>query len=335
MTKSELFSLLDYQKYYKEAHYLDKAKFYEFNGRKEDVLDYKLPKIDALKNEFDILNKELTNIKEKKLNAIYFIKKHEKNISKIKCTHPIVFKNSWFMGSSYHCPFCGEKIDNLTDKIVIEGSYSHEDDEVIITYTIEELSRIMNLILKKYDDNEEVDLKKEFINQYNLGNIGSFTINNKNIDTRYEKIYNILIINGSNIIEINDAFITKSQDKEIIKNVWEIYSKFYYLYRFRTRLLTSHIEGIENNYNIIDFTTIDDLLKKIGKDINYDLIVDMTNLFTYQIIDNKIVFNKYVLQLKNMFPNSKIITINSDLQELKQKIENDDFTEDFKKLILK
>ena len=66
MLKREIISLLKYRKEELNSHYGDKPGYDTNSKRREDILDYELPNVDEIKEEIEILNKELTSIKKGK-----------------------------------------------------------------------------------------------------------------------------------------------------------------------------------------------------------------------------------------------------------------------------
>jgi len=327
MLKREIVSLLEYERAELNSHFGDKPDIFSHRKQMEDILDYQLPKIGAITKELEVLDKELTRIKEEKKKALLYLQEKKEEVSKIICMHPVLFERHGFCGSSYRCILCNEKMDDLDNKVIIDEGY-YDDDYFITNYSFMDIYEIFMTFLKDKDNNEEINLNKEFLEQFKLGNIGIINIDNN----KYEKRYNILIINGSNIINIDNAYITRKNDEKVI----EIYNYLEYMNRVSVSLLTSHLEGKIKRYNIIEFTTIDDLISKIDKSVNYDLIIDMSNLFTYDLVDEVIKIKNVNLNFKKMFPNSIIMKVYNDFKKnIEEALDENNASNDFKKLVLK
>lgn len=91
-----------------------------------------------------------------------------------------------------------------------------------------------------------------------------------------------------------------------------------------------------NNLRISTYTSIEDLEFQIRKEQNvpFDLVINLSDLFTYSIKNNTLYINKYDLNLANIFKNSYTIEIKENknktdkeiLEELKKSLSNFDMS---------
>lgn len=140
------------------------------------------PDIPELKKYFDILKKELTDIRDKTNNAT-------KSRISIKCSHEVRLKNYNVFGYFYQCALCGTSIKSLNKfeesldlnkhyiSFINKQQFDYDDGPYKMESGIsrDELIDIIIKILEKYNDNDEVNLVKELsklnIEHSNINNI--------------------------------------------------------------------------------------------------------------------------------------------------------------------
>lgn len=286
---------------------------------------YWFPNIEELKEEFSILQKEVQNALDETIN-------NKKYIKKVTCNHDIRLEHYGIFVHHSKCIFCDETIisDNCINweysinrnKYSVTFTAKYQDDEecedIKEGYTKEQLYQIIIDILKDKQDEEEIDLIQEF-KRLNLKNCRI------NEERKVNENY-ILIINGS-----NKQFIDK--DSYIHKKTKEI---GLYLTKYFSSLLNIKVELIDNLEILENKTFINyfndtnsnikfqsyDTIKKLEeiltnqKNIPFKIIIDLSELYEYKIIDNKIYKENKSINLNEIFPNSYIIKT-SNLTEKK------------------
>lgn len=293
------------------------------------------PNIEELKNEFNILAEEVQNA----LDETIFYKKYIENSG---CNHEIRLEHFGLFSHHSRCILCGKIAtgDNCIswedsinrNKYCVDLVAKYQDDEdydyVSDGYTNEQVYKIIINILKDKKDDDEVDLVQEF-KKLNLQNC---KINKeKKITENY-----ILIIGGSN--------------KQFVDNESYLYKKGLKIgldfIKYFSGLLNTKVELIDNgeilesgnfkkifprkNYNLkfTDYTTTDELEKILSyqKEIPFEVIIDLSELYEYKINDGIISKESYSLKLNEWFPNSHIIRIGNlskkRLEELSQYLKN-------------
>ena len=300
------------------------------------------PHNEKYQEQFNILKKEI-------LEAIVETPKAKRIASSIKCNHEVRLTHWHILGSEYECVICGKTVssDNLVNwfqsiyrnKHTVSFYDKNQKDEYGYKYTVESgktkeevINMILN-ILAKYNDDDEIDLVDEFSKLNILG----MEINK---EPRKEENY-ILIIGGTNSLYLdpNKEIYARKDYKSITIDFLNYFSQ----------LLNTKIAIIENkdtlkrnkfkehkeNYYYLKFynyNTINELNNYISnlKSISFKVIIDLTDLYEYQINDNIISSKPYNLNLKELFPHSQIIKVQKlsskslkKLKELlqKQKIE--------------
>ena len=299
------------------------------NNKILDFIEYKeedkwFPKIDDLQKDFDILKKELKE-RRNQTNEAYKIY----NSFICNCKHEISTYSSFYGMNRLEqkvrtCLFCGKKIYEDSDKRWEESininsrfvsflykydSYNDGFDtyhfELKDAYSKDDvISLVKNVLLDKEDD-DEIDLIEEF-NKLDLVNCD---IVNKKIKPEYY----VLIIGGFNT--------------EVISNNIEIYidskintSDFF---NYFSNLLHTKIHVIENQDFIIDennpnikkhtYKNIEELKRCLmwasSDNVRFNLILDLSNLHTYHLINNQIYSYSYALDFKKLFPNVPVIRI--------------------------
>ena len=268
---------------------------------------YWFPDIPELQKYFDILKEELKQAKKETDEALTLTRNSQ-------CTHDVRLDYN----SLYNCVLCGKNIHSNNYHIFKESIYRNrysvtfkskyqwDEDykyEIENGKTEQEIWNMIIEILKKYNDEDDVDLVLEF-SKLNLENV---TIN---LEKRKKENY-ILIISGSNKEYINEnLYITKQVDLNCTD-----------FFNFFNSLLNTRIAVIDNNFSykgqdydenyVTNYSSISSLEYSLSwlKGIPFKLIIDLSNIYDYEIINNKIVTKNHDLNLEKLFPNSHIIKI--------------------------
>ena len=311
MKKKDILILIEYQKNLLESTIgIQQERF----GNK-DILKNPLKglyhDIKDLEEEFAIISKEFTAIKEKRNKNLEYIKNNKNEVKKIKCSHPIIFEYKYGIGCTTQCAVCGK--ESVYNQNAVYLTRYDEDIEncsgVGYNYyvlnsnkeIIEEYQRLYNLIhgllINKKED-EEIDFTKLFNDSHEKYNIGLVNVEKSKKDQK-----EILVITGSNNIKINnDIYIINQNydDERIIE--------------YLRTLDNCRIKIINRNYN-----TIDELKELLQNESNnkIDLVIDFSKLFDYKVEDGIIKTYDVSIDLKDYFPNSDIITIKNIEDELK------------------
>ena len=318
MTKLELVNLINMLKYYQKTK---NVKELENNIKYERAI---FPNIKELEEDFNTLIKEL-----KKIISVRDISKEKiENITK-NCKHEIRLVYYGLFGNSYKCPICDKSLSDsdfdLNNKlrshcVLLPNKYQYDSDDIKDGYDKDIIYNIILDILKDKNDEEEIDLIKEFANLH----LKYCKIINEEVeDEKY-----ILIIGGSNIENItNYSFITSVNNI----NSEDIYDYFKDLLNIRVKYIEnektigckSSVRGdgtiAKESYNSLE--NLKEILNK--ETVNYNIIIDATNLYEYIIENNKIEVRKYDLNLKEIFKNSKIVRI-EDISKDKSRKESVD-----------
>lgn len=269
---------------------------------------YWFPDIPELEKYFNILKKELKQAKNETEEALNIIKSSQ-------CTHDVRLDYN----SIYNCVICGknihsnnyhsfkESIHRNKHAVTFQSKYQWDEDgykyEIKNGKTEQEVWNIIFEILKNYNDEDEVDLVLEF-SKLNLYNVSI------NLEQRKKENY-ILIISGSNIEYIdNNLNLTKKVNLDCTE-----------FFNFFTSLLNTRVAIVDNNFSydnqvydenyVVNYTTLNSLENSLIwlKDVTFNLIIDVSELYDYEIKDNKIITKNHDLNLKMLFPNSYIIKI--------------------------
>lgn len=275
------------------------------------------PNIPELKEYFDILKEELTDIKNKTNNAI-------KSRISIKCSHEVRLKDYNLFGYSYQCALCGASIKSSNrfeepldlDKHYISFVNKYQFDYDDGSYKIEsgssrgELINLILKILKKYNDEDEVDLVEE-LSKLNI------EYEKINLERRSKETY-ILIINGTNIeyIKNDDIYISR---RSLISNTIKFIEYFLDLLNTRLAIIDGesfikdeYLKKIDRPRNtILKYETIEMLKTNLNslRDIPFKLVLNLSELYNYKIENDKVKVSNYSLNLNKLFPNSAIIRI--------------------------
>lgn len=297
------------------------------------------PKIEGLKEEFEILKREVRDTIAKKNEAKQFL------YNEYKCEHPVKISNYVRGLHSYEdtCILCGKSFWNsiinksndmvsLNDKnkktaifigeesVIQDGFIFGAEEEYIINYTQEEIIKIILDILDK-NESEDIDIVEE-IRKLNLNKCVINTPHNKNL---------ILIIIGSNkqYLDKYTYFANRNfiDSQEIIKYFRDLYNTAIEIVGDKESL--KKYEEKEDTLILTECDTIQDLERhlKYEEDIPFSLIIDMSSLFTYTIVEDKIKPIRYQVDLKKIFLDIPIINIEDlskdNLEDLKKFLEND------------
>lgn len=322
MKKMEILNLINAKKVIQKN-----KKLLSLITSKYDILlseEHWFPNIPELSNEFDILKKEL---KEALCETEQMIVEYNK-LTK-KCKHEVRLEHSGIFNSRYYqCIFCGKNINGVNNEKWEESIninrrcvnllykyYCDEDgyEEILKedAYTYEDIIDIIEKILQNKEMDEEIDLVDEFKNL----NLKHCSINDKKLKLEYY----VLIIGGTNKQYIDEKFylskINSLDSIEFLKYFKDMLNTKVALIDNSSIINGNHCQKIQEeknpNLKFWKYGTIKeflDLLKEI-EDIPFQLIINLSELYTYKIVDNKIIKEKYQLNLKEIFPNSYIINI--------------------------
>lgn len=339
MIKKEILELIEYKKKLNDSNFENKNRYHD-----EDILDLEIPNIPDIKDSLNLLQEELEELKARKQNALDYVKAKKEQIKLIHCTHPLIYK---YQGGGFESPstpnkciLCGqilkkEELNKLENKIEIKDDFADEES-VIKNYNFNYLYPILIQILDKYNDNDEVDLNREFLELYNQNIIGEMKINGK----EYKRKYKILVLGGSNEISINENVFINIHS---YNNVLMILKHLEFIQRTNLEILIPYnLEYKRFEYCTKKFKTLKDfssLLKEKSKE-QYDLIIDATTPFDYEINNDKIIITYPKINLEELFPNTNIIHVNDfekiDFSnEICQYDNNQSLPKDMKKLLLK
>ena len=292
------------------------------------------PHNEKYQEQFNILKKEI-------LEAIDETPKAKNITSSINCNHEVRLTHWHFLGSEYECVICGKTVssDNLVNwfqsiyrnKHTVSFYDKNQKDEYGYKYTVESgktkeevINMILN-ILAKYNDDDEIDLVDEFSKL----NIFGMEINK---EPRKEENY-ILIIGGTNSLYLdpNKEIYARKDYKSITIDFLNYFSqllntKIAIIENKDTLKRNKFKEHKENYYylNFYNYNTINELNNHISnlKSISFKVIIDLTDLYEYQINDNIISSKPYNLNLKEIFPHSQIIKVqklsSKSLEKLKE-----------------
>lgn len=271
------------------------------------------PNIPELKEEFDVLKKELLEAKTKTDKA-------NDQLDKISCSHEIRLRYYNLFGSSTSCVFCGYSSpgDSFKEPFDIENhcaafdSYLQYGDDGYYNiengYKYEDIFKILDKILENTTD-EEIDILSE-IKKLNLQRC---TVNEDPI----RKTYYVLLVGGYNNLTIDKNFHIKKNDSLPIYPALEYFSG---LLRTKVYILTNEnvneyldLKDYEdNNFRTVRISCYDDLDSLKGKlkfldDIPFELVIDLSSLNNYEIVDNDICIKPISFPWKEYFPNAKVV----------------------------
>ena len=230
-----------------------------------------------------------------------------------------------FWNTSY-CVFCNKGIesDNVSNweysknrnKYCVTLDDREQDNEdyyytIEDGYTVNQVLELLLDIIKDKNDDEDIDLIQEF-KKLNLNNC---KINEEHkINENY-----ILILSGSNKQYICEDSFIKQNGLEI---GFDFLDYFYGLLNTKIELI-DNTDFLENkkfkekvsSYNdsvkITSFDTTEELVKKLKyqTEVPFKIIIDLSELYNYNIENNTITKKENDINLNKIFPNSKIIKI--------------------------
>lgn len=276
--------------------------------------EYWFPNIEELKEEFEILRKEV----QSRLDETNECKKIIENSC---CNHEVRLTHYHTFGGYYKCVFCDESIsfDNCSsfeysvnrncNCANLTAKYQDSEDYEALTngYTKKDIYEIIINILKDKDDNEEIDLVEEF-KKLNLKECE--IIQKKKVLENF-----ILIISGTNQKYIdNISYITCKTFNvgvDFVKYFSGILNTKIELIDDNDYLFKSAFPNHSSNLNFISYNTIEELEEQLQrqKHIPFKIIIDLSDLYNYDIIDSSIKKENVNLDLKELFPNAHIIKI--------------------------
>lgn len=321
MKKCEIIKLINANRTINKNYpILSMLRGYTFNK------EHFFPEIEELKDEFDILGDEIQS-------AIDETNKSKIIINNSKCEHEIRIKRYGEMFGDTTCVLCNENngsdrlnswfgSDNRNKYCVKLLAMYHDDEErsyIKDGYTEEKVYEIILKILENKNDDDDIDLVQEFKKlKWKL----------RHCEINDEKKVNetfILIIGGSNKQYFdNDSYLyTNGMDIsidfakyfsgflntkiEVIENKELLESK-----RFRENFPKESADlNIISDLRFISYSSLEELKKILGnqKDFPFNLIIDISDLFEYDIGVKNIKKNSINLELEKLFPDSKIVRI--------------------------
>ncbi len=311
MLKKDIVALIEYYKNLRKSNYGNQSEYLDC-----DILEYEIPQIPEISEHLNILKKELEEIKANKRNALKYVEDNQTKVKdlKTKCPHPLIFRSyGGGFGSSFsigcHCALCHKdlnyKFETHKNIVVLNPEY-YDGENYERNYNDKDVYNFLINILKDKNDDDEIDLSKEFKDLFANLDIGEVTINGK----LYYKEYKILIIAGTNHFVLNENTSLIKKPDNTLENILKCLAHIQ-----RTRLTIFSEEGLRkepNGYPKFEFVSVEDLqnLLTSKQDIFYDLIIDATTLFTYNLQKNQETYNleftPYKIDLKKYFPNSPI-----------------------------
>ena len=327
MKKKDIIEFLEYRK-----------NLYSY--QQVDILDFELPDIKEIEDDLKILQKELDSIKDKKKASIKYVEENRDKIARKKCSHPILFGSPSRWGTFYHCMLCNKDFINNSDleeikeTVQIIEDFKDDDGQFYRRYNFYDIYNMVIDILNNYDDEDEVNLSDEFLKLFNEDKIGDVTINVKH----YTKKYNVLVIAGSNEIKIDDNTYIRKDNRDIDEIIK------YLRYLDRVKVTTINNPNKINLVHRLEYKTIEEFNNKLEGvlDNKYNLVIDLSDLFKYEIKDGIINISQIKLNLKELFPDSIILDLKDRKEEiefykiLKEVIENNNkYGNDFKKVLLR
>lgn len=312
MKKKDLLKLIE-----AKQKIIDNKKLVDFIGTRND--DKLFSEINVLKNEFNILKKELIDAREDTKQA-------KDVINSFDCNHDVRLNKFWLFGSTSYCIFCDKGItsDNNCNWeysksrnkycVILDDRDQDDDDGYYMIedgYTITKVFEIILDIIKDKEDEEEIDLIQEFKKL----NLERCVVN----DQKKVKENYILIISGSNKQYIDKQSFIHQKGLEV---GLDFVDYFYGLLNTKVELI-DNTEFLENkklqqkisSYNdsikFKSYDTIEELTRTLNyqKEVPFKIIIDLSELYNYKIENNSIVKEKSNINLREIFPNSHIIKI--------------------------
>ncbi len=274
------------------------------------------PNIPDLNQYFDILKTEIKESLEESDKAKEVIKS-------IQCDHQVRLEHYGFITSDYECVLCGHHVSsdnsisfkdsNNRNKhtVTFISKYQTDGDdydyEVDNGYTKEEIYNYIIKILENFNDEDEVDLVEEFSKLQ----ISNMTVNK---EKRKQEKY-ILIIAGTNKEYISDStYISNNYDLKVD----EYYNYFISMLNTKVAIIDNSFkyDNFSSKVEVMNYDTLESLIKSIDdlKDIHFDIVVDLSKLYKYNIINNEFESIDYKLPLNELFADSSLFSINESLK---------------------
>lgn len=270
-------------------------------------------------SEIDELCKVLYNEMETFYDEKIFLYNELKQYQSV-CNHTVKFFYGGPFGKSCKCALCGLSSRNLlyyeeNNFLRYSADFILSDDEETFNDELEIYKMLLTKI-KEFNDEDEIDFVKVLKDfKYNKMDVNS---------VRKLKIYNILVLGGTNTIEIDDNTYIK---KNNLCNSIEVLNRFLGIPGVYITLLDNYIPSELSKYDLdsyrmFKYNTYEEFKQKLDelKSIKFNVVVDITNLFSYEIVDGKIVTKKENIQLDGLFNNSEIIKLDSmeDIPKIKK-----------------
>lgn len=315
----------------------EKSRFYSFeekvpiSGSIQNLdlkfrTEIKMPNIKGIKEELEILKKEITDVVSKKEKAEIFLN------NECNCNHEVTICDVETRLNHYAdtCVLCGQEfwsstihdsgygIDTIVRKskkhIVFEGKsitgsgLFGDDYEYISYHTIKEIRDIIRSIVEN-NTSDDIDLVEEIKNL----NLEHCIINNPKNKTL------ILMIVGSNKFFLDDySYMSHNyfdDYEKIIRYFKGMYNTVVNVLGSKESLKT--LAQVPNSLLLDSYENLSQLETSLNynKNIPYNLVINMSNLFKYEIKDNKIVTTNYKLNLDKSFKDTPILDIH-DLKVL-------------------
>jgi hypothetical protein len=246
----------------------------------------KYPKYDYIEEKYKLLNNEKCDCK---ILAHHYDDEYDDPFGINKYPYEdecLLCHKKYYNPEGHTIRFNPNKINSIDKK-----SYSY------IKYSL--YKAILNYI-DKYDDNDEIDLYKEFDEIKKTIKSGLLYYK----DNRTKDDYNVLVVTGSNEIKINNHILkgrTLSKTNEIVDDLKEI--PFINIDVLQNK--SSDDRFNDRCFKKFVYNNLDEL-KKIIKELNeknYDMVIDISNL--NNVIDG--VVSDY--DIKNIVTAEKYITI--------------------------
>lgn len=281
------------------------------------------PNIPEFKEYFEILKKEVLQAKKEALES-------EKIAQEIDCSHEVRLKYHGLFNCYCKCVLCKKHISsdnsisfkesNYRNKhtVTFPAKYQSDDGvpyEVKNGKTMLEVRKIILEILKNFQEEDEIDLVEEFSKL----KIAKMEINK---EKRKQEKY-ILIIGGTNKELINkedNVYLSKETQNTSLDFLNYFISllniKVVVIDRKETLNVQEFQEIRKTNHNVLldSYTSLGYLETALNQveDVAFQLIIDLSELYNYEIIDNKVKSEVHDLRLNEKFPNSQIIKIKSN-----------------------
>ena len=294
-----------------------------------------LPFLEGFEEEMDILKDEI-----REARASYDKALEDKKM----CSHDIRIETveddgGFCLSPTHRCALCGAVVNTnyswyLSDgrnnyTVTVKNKNQFDGDYWYIYDKGLDRGEVINYVmsfLDKYEDDDEVDLVEEFSL---LDLQKDITVNKK------KRILNdyVLIIGGTNKERLyDDIYISKAVNDES----YNFLDYFGNLFNTKVALFDREEVLSKDKFDkyrkcrwilFKDYDSLFSLEKELTnfRDIDFGVILDLSDLYDYSYQDNCLTTLKYDLDLKSIFPNSKIVKIDNfsknELLELKSEFD--------------